>query len=86
MLDDLSNRVDGTQSRLSRVSKQMAGFIRKNESECHVDFADIRLPEFVVHCYSHCCSHYIAHRRHPCVMYVSHTDSLDHMSLETYSA
>lgn len=33
MLDDLSTRVDSTQSRLSRVSRTMKDFIRKNEGE-----------------------------------------------------
>ncbi|GMK59330.1 hypothetical protein CspeluHIS016_0703450 [Cutaneotrichosporon spelunceum] len=32
MLDDLSTRVDSTHSRLSRVSRTMKDFIRKNES------------------------------------------------------
>ncbi|TXT08748.1 hypothetical protein VHUM_02876 [Vanrija humicola] len=31
MLDDLSTRVDGTQSRLSKVTKTMQNFITKNE-------------------------------------------------------
>ena len=35
MLDDLDTRVDHTDSRLRRTTRQLNEFIRKNESECH---------------------------------------------------
>jgi len=35
MLDDLDTRVDHTDSRLRRTSRQLNDFIRKNESECN---------------------------------------------------